>query len=98
MLNYVPTALAKAYNAKFVPAATYVADEDTYFVNCNATVPSFMVEIGGANFTVDAADNILPAGTDSDGNEVCVSGTQDGGDPSDPNTIFIMCVPYFHET
>jgi hypothetical protein len=90
-LNYIPNALAKAYNSKFVPPATYVADQDTYFVDCNATVPAFAVEIGGTKFTIDAADNILPSGVDSNGNEICISGTQNGGDPSDAN-IFILCV------
>ncbi|KIM83061.1 hypothetical protein PILCRDRAFT_819851 [Piloderma croceum F 1598] len=94
-LNYLPNALAKAYNSKFVPPATYVADQDTYFVDCNATVPAFSVNIGGTKFTIDAADNILPAGTDSNGNELCVSGTQNGGDPSDTD-LFILGDVFLH--
>lgn len=91
-LNYVPTNVAKAYNSKFVPKATFNVTEDTYYVSCNATVPAFTVEIAGTNFTIDGKDQILPAGTDDNGNEICISGTQDGGDPSDPNTIYILCV------
>lgn len=89
-LNYVPSSVAKAYNSKFVPAADFHEDEDTYYVECNATVPAFAVEIGGQNFTIDAKDQILLVGTDDNGKELCISGTQDGGDPSDSSNIFIM--------
>ena len=94
-LNYIPNALAKAYNSKFVPPATYVADDDLYLVNCSATVPAFTVEIGGTKFSIDAKDNILPAGTNPDGNEVCMSGIQNGGDPSDSQATYILYVPHF---
>ncbi|KAF7971938.1 hypothetical protein HWV62_19387 [Athelia sp. TMB] len=95
-LNYLPTALAKAYNKEFKPPATFVEDEDTYYVNCNATVPAFTVVIGGASFTVDAKDQILPVGTDDDGNEQCISGTQDGGEPTDPDSFYIMGDVFLH--
>lgn len=91
-LNYIPTKLAKAFNAKFSPPATFKEDEDTYYVDCDARAPSFKVKIGGVSFSVDGADNILPAGTDDKGNEVCISGTQDGGSSSDADNIFILCV------
>ncbi|KAF7977109.1 hypothetical protein HWV62_4709 [Athelia sp. TMB] len=95
-LNYVPTKLAKAYNAQFKPAAKFVKDEDTYYVQCNATVPKFDVVIGGKTFTIDAKDQILPSGTNAKGEELCISGTQDGGDPSDPNTTYIMGDVFLH--
>lgn len=95
-LNYVPTAIAKAYNAQFKPAAKFVKDEDTYYVECDATVPSFEVVIGGKTFTIDGKDQISPAGTDSNGKELCISGTQDGGDPSDPDTVYIMGDVFLH--
>ncbi|KZP11137.1 acid protease [Athelia psychrophila] len=95
-LNYVPTKLAKAYNAQFSPPAKFVADEDTYYVACNATVPAFDVVIGGKTFTVDAKDQILPSGTNAKGEELCISGTQDGGDPSDPETIYILGDVFLH--
>jgi hypothetical protein len=96
-LNYVPTDIAKAYNAKFSPPATYVEDEDTYYVDCKAKVPAFSVKIGGQSFAVDGRDNVLPVGTDEDGNEVCISGTQNGGSADDGN-IFILWVLFlvFH--
>ncbi|KZP11138.1 acid protease [Athelia psychrophila] len=95
-LNYVPTNLAKAYNAQFSPPAKFVEDEDMYYVACNATVPKFDVVIGGKTFTVDAKDQILPLGTNAKGEEVCISGTQDGGDPSDPETLYIMGDVFLH--
>ncbi|KZP26584.1 acid protease [Athelia psychrophila] len=95
-LNYVPTEVAKAYNAQFNPPAEFVADEATYYVACNATVPKFGVVIGGKTFTVDAKDQIIPAGTDATGAEVCLSGTQDGGDPSDPQTTYILGDVFLH--
>jgi hypothetical protein len=92
-LNYVPTEVARAYNADFKPAATYVEDEDTYYVDCNAKAPAFSVKIGGKSFAIDGRDNILPVGTDDDGKEVCISGTQNGGEASDDN-IFILFVTF----
>ena len=93
-LNYLPPNVAQAYNSKFVPKAMYNATQHTYFVSCNATAPAFTVEIAGTKFTVDGQDQILPAGTDDNGNEICISGTQDGGDPSNPKTIYILCVRF----
>lgn len=95
-LNYVPTALAKAYNAQFKPAATFVEDEDIYYVACNATTPKFDVVIGGKTFTIDAKDQIMPYGTNEKGEEICISGTQDGGDPSDPSTVYILGDVFLH--
>jgi hypothetical protein len=83
-LLYVPTEIAKAYNEQFVPKATFVADEDTYYVDCDATAPAFAVTIGGVEFSVTAADVILPIGDNQ-----CLSGIQDGGSVSDGN-IFIL--------
>lgn len=95
-LNYLPTTLADAYNARFVPPAVFSPDDGAYIVNCNAKVPSFAVQIGGKTFTIDGKDQILPS-TGPDGKVQCISGTTDGGDPADPNSIFIMCViPSLH--
>ena len=97
-VNWVPTELAKAYNVQFEPAATYVEDQGYYFVQCNATVPEFDVVIGGKTFTIDSKDQILRWlwSTDESGEELCISGTQDGGDPSDPNTIYLMGDVFLH--
>lgn len=93
-LNYLPTDVAKAYNAKFVPPATFDQVHNNYVVDCDATVPTLEVEIGGSKFSIDGRDQILPVSTDIHGNKVCHSGTQDGGDPSDPGSYFVLCVPF----
>ncbi|KAF7977087.1 hypothetical protein HWV62_4665 [Athelia sp. TMB] len=97
-VNWVPTELAKAYNAQFEPPATYVEDQGYYFVQCNATVPEFDVVIGGKTFTIDTKDQILhwQWNTNESGEDLCISGTQDGGDPSDPKTIYIMGGVFLH--
>ncbi|KAJ6616971.1 acid protease [Mycena sp. CBHHK59/15] len=94
-LNYLPTGVAKAYNARWVPKATYDADQGLYFVGCNATAPAFTVTIGGKKFPIDARDQILPAGTDDAGNAVCISGTQDGGADTVDN-VFILGDVFLH--
>jgi hypothetical protein len=91
-LNLLPNEVAKAYNAKFVPPADYDEDQGAYFVNCNATVPAFQVQIGGQQFKIDGKDQILPVGVDDGGNEICISGTQNGGNPSNTTRVFILCV------
>lgn len=88
-LNSLPTDVAKAYNAKFVPPATFDQASNEYFVDCNAIAPTLGVTIGGSTFTIDGKDQILPR-TDASGNTICKSGTQDGGDPSNPRAIFIL--------
>lgn len=87
-LNYVPTDVAKAFNAAFRPPARFVEDEDTFYVDCNATAPVFTAKIGGTEFALDPRDQILPFFDDS-GNVVCISGTQDGG-PDEDGNIFIL--------
>jgi hypothetical protein len=94
-LNYLPTALADAYNARFVPPAVFSADAGVYYVDCDAKVPSFAVQIGGKKFTIDAKDQILPS-TGPDGKVQCISGTTDGGDPADPNSLYIMGDTFLH--
>lgn len=93
--NWLPTDVAKAYNARFVPPAKFDQDAGVYYVACNATIPDFEVEIGGQKFEIDGKDLILPAGKDSNGKKVCISGTQDGGDPSNLHHVFVLCVACF---
>jgi hypothetical protein len=95
-LNSLPTDVAKAYNAKFVPPATLDQVSNLYLVDCNATVPMFEVEIGGSSFSIDSKDQILPAGTDASGNKICHSAIQDGGDPSDPRSQFVLGDAFLH--
>ncbi|KAJ3540372.1 hypothetical protein NM688_g6233 [Phlebia brevispora] len=93
-LNYVPTQIAAEFNSKFKPPATFDEDEDTYFVDCDATAPAFSATIGGVEFTVDPKDQILPF-LDDTGNVVCISGTQDGG-PAEADNIFILGDTFLH--
>jgi hypothetical protein len=88
-LNYLPNSVAKAFNAAFKPPATYVEDEGTYYVSCTAKAPAFSVVIGGKSFAIDGRDNILPVGTDDNGKELCISGTQEGGSIANGD-IFIL--------
>ncbi|KAF7345412.1 Acid protease [Mycena venus] len=94
-LNLVPTKVAKAYNAQFVPKAKLDKDSGLYLVDCNAKVPAFSVTLGGKKFPIDARDQILQAGTDDDGNVVCISGTQDGGEDT-PDNVFILGDVFLH--
>ncbi|KAJ5088737.1 acid protease [Penicillium angulare] len=79
-LNYYPTSIADAVNAAFDPPATYSDDEGAYVVDCNATAPAHGITIGGTTFKINPLDMILYAGTDDEGNDVCISGIDDGGD------------------
>ncbi|KAF7344192.1 Acid protease [Mycena venus] len=94
-LNFVPTDVAAAYNAQFHPPATLDEDFGLFVVDCNARVPQFGVVIGGKTFQIDARDQILPAGTDDNGNIICITGTQDGG-PDVAEDIFIMGDVFLH--
>ncbi|KAJ7458601.1 aspartic peptidase domain-containing protein [Mycena latifolia] len=94
-LNVLPAALARAYNAQFKPKAQYDAQDNLYIVACNAKAPVFSVKIGGVVFTIDPQDQVLPAGTDENGNEVCISGTQSGG-PDLPGEFFILGDVFLH--
>ena len=78
-LNYFPTAVADAVNAAFVPPAVYSDNEGAYIVDCKAKAPSMGIKISGTTFWTNALDMILLAGTDEDGNDVCISGIDDGG-------------------
>lgn len=78
-LNYLPTTMANAVNKAFVPAAVYSSDEGAYVVSCTATPPVFGIEIGGTIFYTNPLDMIFLVGTDDDGNDVCISGIDDGG-------------------
>lgn len=81
-LNYYPTAIAEEVNAAFSPAATYSEDEGAYIVDCDATAPSHGITINGKTFYINALDMILDAGTDDEGNTICISGIVDGGSDS----------------
>ncbi|KAJ7692919.1 aspartic peptidase domain-containing protein [Mycena rosella] len=96
-LNWVPTAVAVAYNAQFSPPATLDSDLGVYVVDCNATAPPFSVVLGGTSFAVDPRDQIVPQANhkDVDGNTICVSGTQDEG-LDVPGNIFTLGDVFLH--
>ncbi|KAI0034703.1 acid protease [Vararia minispora EC-137] len=94
-LLYLPTPIADALAAEFVPPAVFSEDFGAYLVECNATAPSFAVVIGSVSFSVTAADLILPIGADSDGNQICISGHDDGG-PQTGDNIFILGDTFLH--
>jgi hypothetical protein len=73
-LVYVPTADADAFNALYNPPATLNEENDLYFVDCNATPPSFGVMISEGVFLTNPLDLIL-----SNGDGTCITGVQDGG-------------------
>jgi hypothetical protein len=79
-LNYFPTSVANAVNAAFSPPAVYDDDQEAYVVDCKAKAPSLGIKINGTTFGINPLDMILLAGTDDDGNDVCISGIDDGGD------------------
>ncbi|KAJ5733857.1 hypothetical protein N7493_002643 [Penicillium malachiteum] len=88
-LNYYPTSIADEVNAAFDPPAVYSDDEGAYIVDCDATPPAHGITIGGTTFTINPLDMILYAGTDDDGNSICISGIDDGGD-DDSEDVFIL--------
>jgi hypothetical protein len=78
VLNF-PTKVAYEINNAFKPPAVYSADDGAFIVDCNAKPPTFGINIGGVVFYTNPLDMILLAGTDEDGNDVCISGIDDGG-------------------
>ncbi|KAJ5804958.1 hypothetical protein N7474_010845 [Penicillium riverlandense] len=88
-LNYYPTKFANRVNAAFDPPAIYSDDVGAYVVDCNAKAPKHGVTINGKTFYINPLDMILDAGTDSDGNTICISGVDDGG-ASLTEDVFIL--------
>ncbi|KAJ7663837.1 acid protease [Mycena polygramma] len=95
-LNVVPSKVAEAYNAQFVPKATFDTQVGLYTVACNASVPAFSVMLGGQSFTIDARDQIVQ-NFHEDGTVFCVSGTQAAtDDPSGGPDLFILGDVFLH--
>ncbi len=58
-------------------------------VDCNAKKPALDILIAGTRFDTNPLDLILLAGTDANGNNLCISGVDDGG--SDPTAdVYIL--------
>jgi hypothetical protein len=83
-LNLVPSHVARAYNAGFGTLR-----DGSYYVDCKAQAPPFTVVLGGKSFTIDERDQIVPVGKDAKGQDLCVSGTQDGGAEMD-GSLFVL--------
>ena len=73
-LIYLPTGIADAVNALFVPPAVYDSNQGAYAVDCSAKAPTFGVTIGKQTFYINGLDMILPSG-----NGTCISGVNDAG-------------------
>ena len=73
-LIYLPTGIANAVNALFVPPAIYDPNQGAYVVGCSAKAPEFGVTIGKQTFYINGLDMILPSG-----NGTCISGVDDAG-------------------
>jgi aspergillopepsin I len=78
-LNYFPTQFANMVNSQFSPPAEFNADFGAYVVDCNATTPELGIKINGTTFEINSLDLILLAGQDENGNDICISGIDDGG-------------------
>ena len=88
-LNYIPTPLAYTINNAFTPKAEYDDSQGAFFVDCNAKAPEVGINISGTIFYINPLDLILLAGTDENGNDVCITGVTDGG--NDPTAdVYIL--------
>jgi hypothetical protein len=88
-LNYFPTKVAYEINNAFKPPAVYSADDGAFIVDCNAKSPTFGINIGGVVFYTNPLDLILLAGTDENGNDVCISGIDDGGSDTEAD-VYVL--------
>ena len=58
-LVYLPTALAEDINAAFNPPSVYDASAGVFENDCNATPPSFSINIGGTDFKISGHELLL---------------------------------------
>lgn len=58
-------------------------------MDCNAKPPTHSVTINGTTFTINPLDMILLAGTDENGNDICITGIDDGGSDLEED-VFIL--------
>ncbi|KAJ7622158.1 acid protease [Roridomyces roridus] len=99
-VNFLPTAVAAAYNAQFRPPGFSDPVAGWFVVPCNATAPPFTVHVGGVPFEIDTRDQVVPQPNNTAGAEpgsiFCMSGTQDGGPPDEDGAIFILGDVFYH--
>ena len=87
-LALLPTDVANAVNALFVPPAVYNIEQGDYVVDCSATPPTFGVRIASQTFFVNGADMII-----ENGDGTCASGVTDAGDgPAVLGDVFLKNV------
>jgi hypothetical protein len=67
----------------------YSDDYGAYIVDCHAKPPSHGIIISGRTFYINPLDMILYGGTDEAGNDVCISGVDDGGSDLDED-VYIL--------
>ncbi|KAI8957590.1 acid protease [Daldinia sp. FL1419] len=77
-LIYLPPDLAELVNGKFDPPASYLWNYGAYFTSCDATPPSFGVQIGGTTFWVNPKDLLNREERDPQTN-MCQTGIGNGG-------------------
>jgi hypothetical protein len=73
---YVNTSQAIDHNSQFDPPAYGHDETGVLLVNCTAIPPPFEVTIAGETFPTNPFDL-----TSDEGDDICVSGIQDAGDP-----------------
>ena len=72
---YLPAAVSNAINSLFGSQAYYDPATETWFVECNATAPTWGLTIGGQTFNINPTDMIVDTLNDE-----CVSGVQDASE------------------
>ncbi|OTB04616.1 hypothetical protein M426DRAFT_11503 [Hypoxylon sp. CI-4A] len=77
-LIYLPPDLAEEVNAQFDPPATYLWYYGSYFTSCDATPPSFGIQIGQTTFWVNPKDMLNKEERDPD-TGYCQTGIGNGG-------------------
>lgn len=88
-LNYMPTSIATAINEAFSPPAVYSEDDGVYIVDCKAKAPRLRIHIAGTVFHTNPLDMVVFIGTDDKGNDVCISGVDNGGDNAEED-VYIL--------
>lgn len=58
-LMYLPPQVAEAVNELFDPPAVYIEEEGVFETDCDATVPTFAIRIGGTDFYINSKDLLL---------------------------------------
>ena len=76
-LLYTSDDVAAAFNAGFQPPAMLNETLGVYIVDCNATIPSLAVTVGGQDFAINSEDLNRDVGVTP--GELCISGVIPSG-------------------